>query len=593
MVTPKMLGHIRPDFILNYSSKPGYVFPAFSNYLTIYNGYMYEFFTSALKKIAVYKVYTDDDDYIVDFELVNIVYLDKAFNVYRWIVIDGYALAFGINVSSSESGPTVSSSNSSVYTGSASASVNLSMAAYKLDGKNVVETIHNAGTLCSSGTSGSGNSALSIASGAVGNAMIDDNGEVRMAFRTSAIVGNSSYTDGAIVHFNLHSLVEGIEAGTDLSSIILTEPGIGPCYMIGFNEYIMCSQQIPDGSTSKKNGYWKYSILDDNSCIIDTSATLATPSDSDIPNIFKFGGFRFGIINHEEESFIYTTGGTSTREATWSVIYNNRKNLDAHIQHTEGFVSKNDQIPYTNAMNGYFINYTRTGLGFLTAFDNSNHISSKTATASTSVHDIINNVYYATKLDKSNSNMTFHTDRVKLPWLHVPTGHIITYGNRWYSIGGVSATDPLGNNRVAVSNLYGRTLFTIIEYDESTDTFYNVIKGHKPAVSASNSIVEITRIDYIIYNADITSNNAALFMFIADNLGRLYPISWKKYIGGTAAYSSTDTYLVPTGTLDFSNNPIILNPGNSLYILSATPEFPEEVGIYPEFTIYGCELTNS
>lgn len=593
MVTPKMLGHIRPEFILNYSSKPGYVFPAFSNYLTIYNGYMYEFFTSSLKKIAVYKVYTDDDDYIVDFELVNIVYLDNIVDDYRWIVIDGYALAFDINTSSSTSGPTATSSGSSTYTGSASASANIIMAAYKLDGKNVVETIHSTGTLCSSSTSGSGSSSLTISSYIRSNIMIDDNGEVRMAFHTYANVGSTAKNGGAIVHFNLHSLVEGIEAGTDLSSIILTEQGTGACYMLGFNEYIMYSQQIPDGSTSKKNGYWNYSILDDNSCIIDTSASVSVPSDSDIPDIFKFNGFRFGVINHEEESFTYTSDKTSIRDATWSVICNNRKNLDEHIQHTEGYVSINDHIPYTNALNGYFINYTRLNPGSLTVFEASGNIAAHTSEVSTSVHAISNNVYYATKLDKSNSNMTFHTDRVKLPWLHVPTGHIITYGNRWYSIGGILDTNPLGNERKAVSNLYGRTLFTIIEYDESTDTFYNVIKGHKPAASASNSIVEITRIDYILYNDDITSSHAALFMFIADSLGRLYPLSWKEYLRGSTSYSSADTYMVPTGTLDFSNNPIILNPGNSLYILAATPEFPEEIGIHPEFTIYGCELTNS
>jgi len=101
MVTPKMLGHVRPDYLFNYSSKPGRVYPGTdANFFCIHDGYAYEFFTAANKIIAIYKVITDEDDYIIDFEFVKIISIGNINKSYRWVVIDGYAIAFTVSGSS-------------------------------------------------------------------------------------------------------------------------------------------------------------------------------------------------------------------------------------------------------------------------------------------------------------------------------------------------------------------------------------------------------------------------------------------------------------------------------------------------------------
>ena len=605
MVTPKMLGHIRPDYIFNYSSKPGKVDPGRNaNFFCIHNGYAYEFFTD-IKIIAIYKVIVDDNDYVTDFEFVKIISIDNQNRSYRWIIVDDYAVAIGVTAISTS---TVSGTTSNTV--SASAYANLYLSLFKLDGTSVTESYINHGSLTSAYSSGGGSSTVTDTSTKRADliCMIDKDTNVRIATYTYAKANGTFISNGnsysvnatasvksAIVHFNIRDIISSIESGEDASIKIVKESGTGSLFMTGFNDYVMYSKQTLDGTTTAKNGLWKYTINDDNTCDIDTSAIVETPTN--IPTVFTLNGYRFGEYDHSSGAYIFTASQTTATNAVdWYIQWLGRsdKEYDTVISSVKKRVAKSRNIPSMDSIGGYFIHYESDVYTSNISYDINTGTSEIDKISGYTLAQI-SSIMYASKIDISNDSILYHNDYKRLPLLKLAGAYIVTYGGRWYCIGMRHTSMYISNTAIAgdtTNDLYGRIIFTTIEYDEATDEFYNVFKGRKPALSADNNIIEITRIDYIINTDDATMSTPYIYILDADTNDRISLVSCKEVYTSKSNYN-THTHLCCYGTIDCSNHPIILNPGHKLYLCCGTPDAPTVYHIYPEFTMYGCVLSNS
>ena len=604
-VTPKMLGHVSPNYVFNHSSKPGKYYPGVSYYFCVHNGYAYEFFTQN-KAVAVYKITTDENNYIVDFELANVIALSNNIKTYRWLLFGDYAIA--INLTSTSTSSTTSSSVS------ASASASLALSLFKLDGANVTETYIAYGSL-GSASSGANYNASSTGTDKSSNwarvkCMFDSDGNFRIPVYlyayasvtyTSSGASSSVTTNGtgstksAIVHFNIYDVISDIEGGGDGTAAIIKEAGTGALYMTGFNDYIMYSKQTLDGTTTNKNGLWKYTIGDDNICTIDTSAVATEPKPTEIPSVYVLKGYQFGIFDHSDGSFLYTSYQPAEVYAKWFMLWLNRdkltENYNDKIASIQTPIAISNELPSAISIGGYYYNTSAESIGAI------NLVSGDSDNIITYTNNNFDRILYATKVDISNDNIQYHVNFKRLPYIRLANAHIINYGGRWYLIGRnetISASDSGSVIKTSASNdIYGRTLFTVIEYDESTDEFYNVTLGQKPAISTNNSIIEITRIDFTIDDAELSSSQPTIFFFDVDEKGRTYLISTRSLINSRNPYNDDAPYLYFTGTLDYSSHPLILNPGHKLHICCAYPDAPAANKQYPKFTLYGCELTNN
>ena len=575
-VIPKLLGTCNNVSAFRKMNCGGSIFTNhICDSIFAHNGYVYEFFPNY---VTIYKIVENDAGAIVDLvDARNVSITNKASNILFFK--DGHVIKFVFTCGGTMA--TTTSGATSVST----AGVSLTIYLYKLNGTNITETVINSGNIINVATDALSTTTYTYGSSCSNTrvAILCDNdlnfrifalalAATKYTFNvqtgpsgttTQQVSASSNLNGTSVAAFNIDDVV----ATDDPSSMISfskytssSESGSAHSMFISDFDtfYRYCSYTNTSGSTV--TGYSKFTVSgntavsDGNSYKSNTMkypygnslsvADTGNTHDIDVMCYYKDIN-TIAIHNFTSENQVDSASAVQIRPFVHSSVY--ITSVTSGID--SDFPVRNKQIyglPFYN--NGKLIQKTSSY----------STMSLSTSSISSSAIKMMDNVGYIGTVNYANNTLRIVDKGQNTPRGFLLHGNMFSYNNRVYS-------------RMLHYSDYAGMVLSSIKYGTDTDRFYLDLDSFEPVIVASDKIIEVVSIRSSYFASNTKSDICNVLVMISDD----------DTVNHTILYDSIKS------EYDFSSHPIILNPGQKLYIL--TSDFEDMHNI--EFSVFGCEVS--